>query len=68
MTRVNCGAPSTATTRLVIPEPMLTSAVASPPGRALVDEGDRRRHRAHEREGLQVDAVDGEAGLLRRLE
>ena len=32
-------------------------------GRSLVDERHRRSHRAHERERLKVDAVDGEAGL-----
>ena len=35
--------------------------------RALVDERDRRRDGAHERERLKVDAVDGEAGLARHL-
>jgi hypothetical protein len=38
------------------------------PGSALVDEGDRRGHRAHEREGLQVDAIDTEPGLARRFD
>jgi len=41
------------------------SPLASPghPG----DEGDRRSYGTHEREGLQVDAIDTQAGLARRF-
>ena len=35
--------------------------------RTLVDKGDRRRDGAHEGEGLKIDPVDREAGLLRHL-
>ena len=48
-----------------MPLPMLTSATASAPeDGALVDEGHARRHGANEREGLEVDALEDEPGLL----